>query len=80
MASFGYCRDCQHWGKRSFTTPGVTNFDLRETGFCGLSVSNGAGALIPDSLAVAADHEGYKAMLITRPEFGCIQFMPRSAN
>jgi hypothetical protein len=79
MTSFGYCRDCQHWGQRNFTTPGITNFDLRETGFCQLSVSNSAGALMAESLAVAADHEGYKAMLITRPNFGCVQFSSSSS-
>jgi hypothetical protein len=78
--TIGYCRDCCHWGDRSFAVPGVTDFAPKETGFCRLSVSIGAKPQHPESLAVAADHEGYKSVLITRPDYGCIQFQARGVD
>jgi hypothetical protein len=68
----GECKDCKHWGDA-----GGWNIDhqFKDTHkCCALTVAEGTNPKNGKTLAHAMDAEGYAAVLITLPSFGCNQF------
>jgi hypothetical protein len=69
----GNCGDCRWWDG-----PHDTPHDW---GSCELAESNGnEGLLHPDTLAQATDTENYAAALLTRRDFGCVQWQERETE
>ena len=56
----GYCATCKHWEQSS--------------GHCLLATTDSGRPLCKDSLAVAEDAESYMAWLVTKADFGCVQY------
>lgn len=64
------CATCQH-----YQPPDEFDTSIgRIYGTCTMAGSSYDLAQHLDSLAVAYDHEGYKASLRVSPEFGCVQW------
>ncbi len=69
------CNTCQWWVHE--TDHGyLTNDDPNDWGTCGLTeLWNGADPVHRRSLALAVDAESYAAILWTREDFSCIQWV-----
>jgi hypothetical protein len=69
MAECGLCRNCKWWNTRGFSPDGA----------CQLTEHDGHDPDNPATKAWAAsywtDNGGY---LITKPDFGCVQFSPKN--
>ena len=66
------CETCKHWSRDER----VINDD--GTGTCARGAGVWAGPKGGDTLAYAADYEGYKAALVTKPNFGCVMYESRA--
>lgn len=70
----GRCGSCRWW------QAGETRNSVARRGICGMASSWLGSAVHPESLAVATDEEGLKALLETAPEFGCAQWEKRDGD
>lgn len=70
--TFGYCKNCHWWTKRSENDT--------QNGYCDLATSDWGDADHPESLAIARDSEPHSAWLETSPDFGCVQWKERTEN
>jgi hypothetical protein len=69
MAADGRCATCEHYEPPD-------DLDVRSGhtfGVCAMAYSEDT-AEHSESLAVAYDHEGYRAWLRVSPDFGCVQW------
>lgn len=66
MSECGHCRDCWGWQKIP-----------DGWGYCGKTFSSKGKSDDPTSLAYATDTDEYHALLVTRPDFGCVQYTVR---
>lgn len=60
------CANCKWWGQSENIKDGW--------GWCILTAVDQEIPEHKDSKAIAFDHEGYYAVLHTRPDFGCVQW------
>lgn len=73
----GYCKDCKYWEEYKPDEDDYVDEQWLGWGDCLLTKSDMGLPANSDTLACATDKESYKAVLQTRPLFGCIQFQPK---
>jgi len=65
------CKNCQHWEQTDIPSTGWGECSITESGTQGL---RGTG------LAQASSGDGYYGVLHTSPDFGCVQFAPKTTT
>ncbi len=87
MKLVGACADCGHWARRSGHDPNAAEFESVEDeaanrvayeqwGYCAMASGEADGPRVVGTKAYAQDCESYKATLLTREDFGCVQWEP----
>lgn len=66
------CGTCRHWSQPWLIDLGD------DRGECARGMSSCGGPRHDDTLAYAADYEGFQAVLVTKPAFGCVMYEPRA--
>lgn len=83
MRLVGACVDCRHWTRRNGDDSGLWDSETdaaanraayEQWGHCATAFSEGAEPQFPGTKAYAEDYESYKATLLTREDFGCVQW------
>lgn len=69
------CKDCRWWSTEHRLGWLSDRSDGR--GHCERAESEDGQPVDKDSLAYTEDGESYRAILITAPDFGCVQFQAR---
>lgn len=76
----GLCKDCKHWELMTDAYGKPRDWgQCAKTWMKDISIAGIEEFMDPptDTLAMATDWEGYKAVLETAPNFGCVQFEER---
>lgn len=76
----GQCRNCRWWVPFKPDESYGTDYNQRLAGkgFCEATRTDEGEPVHHETLAWAEDAEGYKASLVTSPDFGCVQFEKRA--
>lgn len=80
------CANCRHWERRNAEKAYLDDESpdavaaYERWGFCDMASSDGDKPTQPSTLAYARDYESYKAELITREDFSCVQWENRPTN
>lgn len=67
----GRCATCKWWEQDE---------DDGTKGTCALTEMDMGDPVRPESLAVAADGEEYRGVLVTRQDFGCVQWEAKDGS
>lgn len=68
----GHCKDCKWWEKQDWR--------YEDLNVCALTETEYGEAKSAGTLAQAIDYEIYYAVLVTTPDFGCVQFEAREGE
>ena len=72
------CKNCRWWDRDlRRMTPTQKDTVPSSYGFCEITASGNDKPEYPETLAYGLDYEDYGGILVTAPNFGCVQYEPR---
>jgi hypothetical protein len=74
----GRCKDCCNWRTEQVMPFPYHDEPLGAWGYCDMAGSSDGKPDVPEAKAHAGDAELYGAWLVTRPDFGCVQWEAES--